>query len=336
MPSNPTLNTRKLGSIKYTSGSRESLELDKNGVLLRLFLRLRYTVTNGATGPSGPLFQTLSRLIQRVEIMAGGRDIVQSVPGYFLAARAYYEQAGVAALGMGATVVTTANAVTNYDVILPVDFTLPEGARNDDTALDTTGLNQLSALITWGKSDASDLFTTPNGAAISNVLLEVEGQYIANPMRNQSGAAVSGVSGKPYLVRSLDWQEIPVTATNTNFGVILDSRTGLVITSFMVVAMADNVGVDTVVNAMKLDSASFNYFIRDAQPIRAGNMRDLELAGPTLGGVLYIDTRLNGSIVNAINTSEMAGDLKATFDVSLQGTVCKLAIQREAIRPLIL
>lgn len=335
MPSNPTLHTRKLGTIRYTAGGRESLELDKNGVLLRLFLRLRYTVTNGATGPVGPLFQTLARLINRVEILAGGRDVVQSVPGYFLAARAFLEQ-GTPAYGMNATVVLTNSAVTTYDVILPVCFTLPLGAREDDCALDTTGLSQLSAIVTWGKADASDLFATPNGAAISVVSLDVEGQYVANPMRNTAGQIVSGRTGKPYLVRQLDYTEVAITASSTNFSTILDSRTGLLVTSFLVAQLADNVGVDTVVNTFRMEAASFVYCLRDAPFIRAENVRDLEIpGGATQAGVLYLDPRLNGSVLNAINTAELQGDLKAVMDVTLQGTVCKLAIQRESIRPLI-
>ncbi|ARJ65478.1 hypothetical protein WV31_07340 [Magnetospirillum sp. ME-1] len=337
MPSNPTLHKRKLGQIRFTAGGRESLELDKNGVLLRLFLRLRYTVTNGATGPVGPLFQTLARLINRVEILAGGRDMVQSVPGYFLAERAFLENKGIPALGMGATVVTTNSAVTSYDICLPVDFTLPLGRREDDCALDTSSLSQLSVIVTWGKTDASDLFTTPNSAAISNVSLDVEGHYIANPMRAANGQPVSGRTGKPYLVRQLDYTEVDISASNTAFATILDSRTGLLVTSFLMVQLADNVGSDAVVNSLRMEAASFVYALQDAQFIRAANVRDLELVGgANHTGVLYLDPRLDGSVINAINTAELQGDLKAIMDVTKTGTNCKLAIQREAIRPLIL
>lgn len=335
MPSNPTKHIRKLGSIKYTAGGRESLELDKNGVLLSLLLRIRFTVTNGATGPTGALFQTLARIIQRLEIMAGGRDVVQSIPGYFLALRAQYEAEGIPALGMGATVVTTGSAATTYDLSLPVPFTLPLGRREDDTALDTTGLSQLSAIITWARSDCSDLFTTPNGATISNVSCDVEGTYIANPMRNQSGMAVSSKSGKPYLVRHLDYQEVAVTATNNSQAVILDSRTGLVVTSFLFAQLADDVGNDNIINSMRMEAASFVYSLRDAQPIRAENVRNLRLFNGYVPGALYLDPRIDGSVINAITTSELEGDLKVVLDVTKQGTTCKLGIQREALRPLI-
>jgi hypothetical protein len=335
MPTNPTLHTRKLGTIRFTAGGRETLELDKNGVLLRLFLRLKYTVTNGATAPSGPLFQTLARLIQRVEIMAGGRDVVQSIPGYFLAARAAVER-GFPAYGMNATVVTTANAATTYDVILPVDFTLPLGARLDDCALDTAGLSQLSAIVTWGKTDASDLFATPNGAVISAVSLDVEGQYVANPMRNASGVAVSGMSGKPYLVRHLDYQEINIPATNNAQAIILDSRTGLVVTSFLIATLGDEVGRDDVLNNFRIEAASYVYALRDTPFVKAENVRNLNMiSGAMPAGLLYVDPRLDGSVVNAIRTDQLEGDLKMVADVTKQGTTTKIAIQREALRPLI-
>lgn len=334
-PSNPTLVTRKLGSVPFTSGGRNSLELDKNGVLLGLKLRLRYTVTNGATGPVGPLFQTLARLINRVELMAAGRDIVQSIPGYFLAARAQLEQE-CPGYGMDATVVLTANAVTSYDIILPMDLTLPLGARDDDTGLDTTGFNQLSLITTFGKTDASDLFTTPNGAVLSNVSLDVEGTYIPNPMRDQNGVAVSGVTGKPYMVRHLDYQEVLVPATNNSFAVILDNRTGLIDLSFSVIALADDVASDAIVNSVKIDAGSWNYALRDAAFIRADNRRYLKTPGAYYQtGMLYIEPRFQGSLVNAINSAELAGDLKATFDLTKQGATTKLGIQREAMRSLV-
>ncbi len=336
MPTNPTKNTRKLGSINYISGGRESLELDKNGVLMRLNLRLRFTVTNSATAPVTPLFQALARLINRVDIMAGGRDTVQSIPGYMLAARAAYEQIGIPVRGMGAAVVTTASAVTNYDVTLPVDFMMPLGQRQDDTALDTTGLTQLSCIVTWGKNDASDLFATPNGAAISNVQLDVEGEYIVNPQRSSTGMAVSSKTGKPYLVRAFDYQEIDISASNTAFSTILDSRSGLVVTSFLFVALADSQGNDSIINSMQIDAASFNFLNRDAEEIRAENQRRLRLVNGPTPGMLYVDPRVGGSILNAISTGDLAGDLKATLNVTTQGTVCKLAIQREAVRPLLM
>jgi len=71
---------------------------------------------------------------------------------------------------------------------------------DDDTGLDTTNLNQLSVMMTWGRTDCSDLFATPNGATISGVSLDVEGHYLANPLRDGSGMAVSGTGGKPFLV----------------------------------------------------------------------------------------------------------------------------------------
>lgn len=337
MPSNPTLNTRKLGTIVYSSGTQQSLELDKNGVLLRLLLRLQFTITCGATAAANPLFMALARIIRRVEIMAGGRDIVQSIPGYFLALRAEYENMSIKTLVNAENAILTANSVTSYDLTLPINFTLPLGQRKDDTALDTTGLTQLSCIVTWGTSDCSDIFLTPNGATLSNMTCSVEGQYIANPLRNSQGAAVSGTSGKPYMVRAFDYQEIPISASNTAQVEILDSRSGLVLTSFLMAALADYQGNDNIVNSVALDAASFNYMNRDAQEIRASNLMDLHLVNGTEAGVLYLDPRFKGSLTNAINTGDMQGDLKATFNVTKQGASdCRLCIQREAIRPLLL
>ena len=342
---NPLKNTRKLGSITFSSGGQQSLQLDKNGVLLRLLLRLQFTVTNSATAPVGPLFMTLARLLRNVQVLVGGRDVVQNMTGWAMAARAIIEAKGVYPQGMAATVNTTASAVTSYDVTLPVDFTLPLGARFDDTALDTTGLSQLSLIVSWGTSDAADLFATPNGAAISNVSLDIEGEYIPNPFRDpKTGMAISNgiavqqnpaTKPKPYMVRQLDYQQVDISATNSNLGITIDQRTGLVLTSIMAIALADNVGTDSIVNSLSMDAASLNFLNRDAPEIRASNLRDLELTTGTIPGMLYVDPRVRGSLTNSIATAGLAGDLKWTADVTEVGTVCQLFIQREGVRPLL-
>src|SRR5690606_29541344 len=100
----------------YASGGRQTLEIDRDGVLLGLRLRLKFTITNGGTAAVTPLFQALARLMRRLEVIAGGRDTVWSVQGEDLAARVQYENAA-RAYGMGDTVVLTESVATNYDII---------------------------------------------------------------------------------------------------------------------------------------------------------------------------------------------------------------------------
>lgn len=310
---------RKIGTVQYNANQRNSLELDKDGVLLDAHIRAQFTVTNGATGPTGANFQTLARLINRVEVIVGGRDTVQSIPGHLLAARATVER-GIVPYGMDATVVATSGAVTSYDIILPLDFTQPLARRPEDTGLDLRGIGQAAVNITWGSG--SDLHAT-NPGVVSAVTCTVEGRYLLNPNPERS-----------ILVRALDYQEETISASNTAMSVTLDSRTGQLFTSFLMVATDGGAGDDDVLNSVRIEAGPFVYMNRDAEMIKA-SMRELYQFAPQTG-VYYLDPRVEGSLLNGIDTSPGAivGDLKAIMDVTVGSGTTKLFIQKESVRPL--
>lgn len=319
-PKNPTVHHRRLGSVVYTAGGRQTLELDRDGVLLGLSIRLRFDLANGANAPTTPLFQTLSRLIKRLEVIAGGRDTVWSVSGAHLVARATYE-AGIAPYGMDAALPAGNGASGSFDIVIPVDFTLPSGRRPDDTGLDTRGLNQLAVAVTWGS--ASDLFGTVNTAAVSNVTCTVEGRYMLNVAADRA-----------YLVRALDTVERELTGSSDNWDMIMDRGTGLVYRSFMVVTTADSVGVNTILDpgTIKLESGSFIFQNRDAVTLRGMNKRDQRIA--PVAGVYFVDVLFNGQITNGINTGALDADLKMIFNATKVNGTNIVAVQREAVRPL--
>jgi len=254
-------------------------------------------------------------------VIAGGRDTIQSVPGWLLTARAYNER-GILPYGMDATVVTTGSAATTYELVIPVDFTMPLGRRMDDTGLDTMGLTQLAVHVTWG--DAESLFTTTNSAAVSAVSLEVSGIYMVNPSRD-----------KPYMVRTIDWQSVDVSADNTDFGITLDNRTGLLISSLMMVATDADAGSDSVINSVELKAGAHIFSQEDATIIKAKN-RDL-VKGTPLTGVYFLDPKWDGQLANGIDTrpAAMPSDLKAVLDVTKGSGTTKIHVQREGVRALL-
>lgn len=328
LPTNPTRVVRKIGTIPYAAGQRPTLEIDKDGVLFSLQLKLTATISAGATPGTGPTIYGLSRLLRRVEIVAGGRDTVQSVPGYMLAARNHIEY-GRPPYGIAQTdadrvqdMTIAANGSKTYTIVLPVYFCLPLGRRMDDTGLDTFGLSQLTLAVTWG--DASDLYKTAGTATVSGVTLEVEGDYLINPTR-----------AKPYLVRTLDYQDVDITATNNEMAITIDSRTGLVIASIMAMATEDWVGSDNIVKALRLQAGSFVFSNRDAVQLRADNQRSYNTVPGA--GVLYIDPRSDGQLNTTILTSPnvMAAELKLMADVVKQSGSTRLSVQREGIRTLL-
>lgn len=312
---------RKLGTVPFIAGGQQAFDIPREEIVLTLFLRLKFTIANGATAPQTPLFQTLARLLKRIEVTVGGRDTIMSVSGAHLAARVYHER-GIAAQGMGDTVVLTANATTSYDVILPIDFTLPNGRREDDTGLDTRGLSQVTLMVTWGT--LADIFGTPGAtAALSGVSCTVEGEYLLNVPAN-----------KAFLVRSLDTVERELTGSSDNWDLVMDRGTGLVYRSFMVVTTADAVETNNLLKdgSIRMECGSFVGQHRDPVALQARTRLEIQAAPMT--GVYFLDLLHDGQLVTAVDTTNLPTDLKLIFNATKVSGVNFITVQREAVRPL--
>ena len=96
----------KIGTIDYVAGQKKTIDIPRDGVITQINIRFQYTHDNAAAGPAGPFFQTLARLVRRVDVVIGGRDTVVSQSGEMLSARAQCEF-GTPADGMADTVVLT-------------------------------------------------------------------------------------------------------------------------------------------------------------------------------------------------------------------------------------
>lgn len=329
MPSQAVIK-RKLGTIPYQASVRNTLTLDRDGVLVQLTLRLLYTCTNGGTGPVGPLWQTLARLIRRVDIIVDGQDTFFSLNGAHLAMRALFDCA-VRQYGMDATVVLTNSAVTVYEVHLPIFLTLPpRAARPDDCALDMRQVTQAQLGITWG--DSSDFFTTVNAAAISSVTCNVEAHYLLNPEAGKNGKRAQ------YLVRAMDQVDVPNVATNPNMSVLIDRGQDIFWRSFQIATLRNNVAVNNILDGgdIRLQSGSFVYVNREAYVIRSEARRlfELPVAEFDLTGVYRVELPWIGQNTTLINAGALASDLQFVFGTTYTSGTELISISREAIRPL--
>lgn len=331
LPSYSILQTRPVGQVPYNGGGFQTLEVDRDGILLGLNLRFRFTITNGATGPATPTFQTLARILRRAEVKVQGRDTVWSVSGDKLAARLTYEN-GQIPYGMESTVVLTGSAATAYEIIVPLDFDLPRDARRtDDCGIDTRGLTQLSLGVTWGA--IADFFATVNGAALSGVTCDVEGRYLLNPPAN-----------KPYLVRALDEVQQPNVGNNSAFSILLDRGTGLVYRTLALFATRDNVGVANMLGAnatIKCVSGAFTFFDRQARQVIAENRREYDLkppagvaGSPEITGLYMLPLLYDGQLSTGVDTSKLEADMRLVLDTTYTSGAEMFTVQREAIRPL--
>ena len=235
--------TFHVGTIDFAADQKKTLGIGRDGVLVGLNLRLRFTNTNSGTPPVGPLFQTLARLIRRVDFVIGGRDTVLSQSGEMLTARAALEF-GAVPDGMADTVDLIASTGTAYDVTIPIPRYLPRSNSPLMTADDLRRVNQAVLEITWGNN--ASLFKTPNTNVISLATCDVEAHYLLDVPAERG-----------FNVRQLQQLTEEYTATNDNLGITIDNRTGLVLRSILVAMLDDDVGSNALLNNFKLQSGAF-------------------------------------------------------------------------------
>jgi hypothetical protein len=288
---------------------------------MELDVHVQYTITNGGSAAVGPLFQTLARIIKRLEVIVGGRDTVWSVSGAALAALLEYQNSEPVD-GMDDTVVLTGSAATVYNIHIPVQLYLPNGRRPDDTGLDLRRVSQANLAITWGAADGSDQYTTPNSAAISAVTCDVEAQYL---LTDNVDAA--------YLVRALDTVERAITGTTDNFDLIMDRGSGLFYRNFMLIGTDADIGDADAINDIRLESGTTVFHHSTDTQVIARNRNHLKLDS-VITGCYYIDLTFLGQGTTMINTGLLQADLKFILDVVVGAGTTKVLAVREAVRPL--
>jgi len=315
---------RRLPSVPYQAGTRNTVAIDRDGVLSMLALRLQYTVSNGATPPTGPLWQTLARLIRRLEVVVNGQDTVVSMNGAHLASRAALEF-GTRAWGMDAAIVLTSNAVTTYEVVIPLPFFLPRAVRPDDSSLDLRRADQAVLAVTWG--DQSDLFATPGTAAISAVTCSTEGHYYVN-------AAPTDV----FLVRALDLQETANTGSNANLAILQDRGSDMFWRSYHIATLRNQVAVQNILSGdVRLYAGAFTYMNRDGVSVLAETMREAALPVseyPAADRVYRLGLAYLGQNTTLINAGALSGDLYLSLGTTYTSGTESISISREAMRAL--
>jgi hypothetical protein len=321
----PATVRRRLSSPLYSAGTRQTVQLDRDGVLLGLAIRLQYRVTNGATGPTTPLWSTLARLLRRVEVLINGQDTTININGAHLASR-HLMEFGTRPLGMDATVVLTNSAVTDYDIAVRLPFTLPPGAqRRDDCGLDLRGVQQAVLGITWG--DASDLFGTTNGAVVSNVQAEITGHYLVNADPKAR-----------FWVRALDMQDIDNTTSNANLSVLLDRGSDLFWRNLHIATLRNNVAVQNILTGdIRWQAGSFLYDSRSPREVLADTILESPATYnevPSSEQVYRLSRDYLGSITTLINGGALAGDLFLYLGTTYTSGTERISISREFMRPL--
>ncbi len=313
-----------IGQVDYASQQRKTLEIDRTGILTELQLHLQYTVTSAAGAISVPWYNTLSRIIRRLEVLVNGKDTLVSLPGEFLETLAKFDSS-VAPFGADDSfVLTGSTTATTYNVVLPVRFDLPRSSNPLLCALPAERLGQVTLAITWANADISDLVGTPNSATgISAVTCEVEGRYLLGANDNAT-----------FMARVLDYDDETVSATSTNHQVTIDTGTGVRYRSLTLVQLRDYIAVDNVINDINFGSGTQVFQHRKPYFVRGDNRKTFQL-DTVQTGVLRIGTEMYGNAAMWINSARdvLPADLRLTLDVTKTSGSEHIHVIKESIRP---
>jgi hypothetical protein len=343
----------RLGTFAQYVG-RQPLNLNVGSPLVGLDLRIRYTITTGATAPTGAMFGTFFQLlqfIQRAEIIVNGQDTVWSVQPWLYAARFITERHGIIPRGMETPINMAANQTTNVDVTLPLHFDLIRGRKRNDAAIDLRGIRAAQLYLTFG--NLASIFGAPGATVtLTNPIVDVEGTYLENvPAKDKNNKPIV------FAVRQLDELSLQLPGANNSLTLDIDQRTGVNLTSlyhfFATSAAGVPAGDDTgLINGaafqgdMKIKSGGDYFFVGQAafmkQRVRdefalinAGQAADVaNMINPEFPGLFVHDFRYDGKLSTGIPTGALDANLQAVVNHNYASGNTLWYIQREAIRPL--
>lgn len=257
-----------------------------------LYLRLTGTVVV-SVAPTSVRAEAPCQAIQRVELVADGRNTLHSAP-YWNYVLAHYDRP----LGYGGARATTppsAVAAATYaiEAIGAVDFFTPDGVRPKDSNFRTDGLQLWQLRLTFG--NAIDMFVPGAGAATfgAGTMVEISTSEVVEL------PDAAGTRSVPSALKKVSFQELTVPATNANQEIRLPA--GNMIKSVLLrtegLVTAGEPGT-TVLNNVQVFSGVDVRVNMKAASLRAKNNADF---GPVVAGYYVCDMSRNGAVDASLN-----------------------------------
>lgn len=310
-----------IGTFAHTAGAKVTMDVPREGVIRKIALRLRFTITTTTTVMAAPRFQALARLIRNLSFNVNGRDTVLSASGEALAVVARTDR-GIVPDGLEDTVVLTAGpTATDYDVTIPVYRMLPRSMSPLMCADDLRRASLATLELTWGS--ISDIVNTVGGGVLSAVSCDVAVEYM-----------VGLPADAMFNVRQISEQEEAYSAAG-ELDITVAGRTGLDIHSLHFIATDDYVGSNALVTNLKLQSGAGKIWQdRRGGELQAANKEELGLES-ILAGLFYMPVLLVGDPRTAIRASDQPADLLARLTVATGAGTERIKTVTEAVRPLV-
>ncbi len=322
---------KPIGVFPYASAGVSTVQIDRDGILSQLNIAVDFTITNTGVSPVTPLNFALAQIIQELQVTLNGKDTVIRQSGEHLAARAITDF-GALPFGLDATVVLTALAATTYRVNIPVALFLPNAQRPDDTGIECRNFSQVTVALRFANANCQEIFTTPNGALISNVSCSVFGTYTQTPE-----SEIVPLDSNASLVRVLDYVLQNNTTTNANLGIQMD-RGNQLYRTFKLITKRNGVAVDNIISNLRVQAGQFVYVDESANNNRANIVNNYRLFSPSaiaaITGTYDHNFAQYGSLMTGINVSPEAlkVDLFHYLNTTYTSGTETITILREAVR----
>lgn len=284
-PGNPQFYVwRKVGTYDIVEnaplGIPMELGLDLYSIGFKINATLDVTAAATAVRAEAP-----SQLIQRVELVADGKNTIASVPFVNLTHGNAFRHS------RAAVTPPTGVSIANYAVKAAgkLDMATVDGVNPKDTALHTNQFGSLRLRLTFGSAAACFVGGTVGLGAGSTVDVFVK----------EAVELTTAGQTAPRFVRKMSYLEQDITANNTNL--LIPLPVGNQIRAVELRAEDAGEPVDTIINNVKLYSGTDVRFDLDGEHVKDTNIEDYGAfaSGGMPAGFYIADFCADGRLTNA-------------------------------------
>lgn len=302
---------RRIGKVTYSASDAKSIDLPRKHLYRNLQVNVEGELTITTAG--SPVLKTggmgsALKMLQRIEIIANGRDTIKSLSADAIAAKNLFLY--------GSKPVLTETGITaathSFGGVFRLPFAMPRSVREIDTLLPSGKMSTLEARVTYGDDDAM-FATAPTAHSIGKVDVEF---HVDESIR---------LDGKdePYSTYKELYIEKQVSAASAEFQILLP--VGNRYRGFLIEAESDGNLVNTIINKVTIQSGTDVYFSAMADVIQGDNSIFYDLEAQSFVGLHYIDFCPEGRMVDALPAQNLSS-LEMILDVSNPGTIDKVRV----------
>lgn len=307
---------RSVGTVVYSAGGQSSIEMPRDALYRKIYLRLRGAITIATAGSPVVYTESPCGIIKRIELVANGKDTIKSLD--FALAMVNTQIKFGTRPDKTAPPTTATTASVNAFAILPL--AMPDSFKEIDTLLNSKALSTLVLKITWG--NPTDLYSTDPTS------FTVDSMYCDVGMLESIGLDAASIQKLWTNKESVIEKEI--TATTSNFQIILPVTN--IYRSILVKAEDDGDPVNTIINNIKLQSGTKVFFNEKAAVIQDMNKQELGLESMP-AGYHYLDFCPDGRLSEGIPAGALS-NLEMILDVTkVTGTNKVYVLINEIVEP---